>query len=243
MSVIAAETTLSTAVLPKWPQMIVSGKSVTIDQAKDIIFRTDHFLLDADQYSGGNNRQFNQYYRDISGLTRLQVEATHIDGSKFIATNWDLQDRIKNQLNVVSTEYVRNDWASSCFVFGPHGWCHPDGTIWFEDNVGKWPSVQEILQDWQELAAAFPYLDLHVSLMSGESSDENTEPVVNIRVENGQAYLTAPDISVHNKMPDKISRYDQQDFDFSPSREQGLPNDWYKEFAAKIRAVIDTLNV
>ena len=243
MNTAELDTALSTASLPKWPQMLVSGKSVTVEQAKDIIFRTDPFLTDADQYSGGNNQKFNQHYRDISGLTRLQVETKRSDGTKFISTNWELQDRIKKQINAVSTAYVRNDWASSSYIFGPHGWCHPDGTIWFEDNVGKWPSVQEILQDWQDLAAAFPYLDLHISLMNGESGDESSEPVVNIRVENGQAYLAAPDISVHNKMPAKIDRYDQLDFGFSPSREQGLPKEWYKEFAAKIHAVIDTFNV
>ena len=229
--------------LPKWAQMIVSGKAVTIDQAKEIIFRTDSFLTDADQYSGGNNQKFNQHYRDISGLSRLQCEATRYDGSKFADVNQELQDRIKNRVNVISTDYVRNDWASSCYVFGPHGWCHPDGTIWFEDNVGKWANVQHILRDWRDLAAAFPYLDLHVTLMDGESGDENATPVANIRVENGQAYVAAPDLSVHNKMPAGPERYERQSFDFSSNRELGLPSEWYEEFAAKVRAEIDTFNV
>ena len=46
--------------LPKWPQMIVTGKRVTVDQAKEIIFRTDSFLSDASDYSGGNARNFNR---------------------------------------------------------------------------------------------------------------------------------------------------------------------------------------
>ena len=45
--------------LPKWSQMIVTGKNVTVEQAKDIIFRTDYFLTDPSKYSAGNDDQFN----------------------------------------------------------------------------------------------------------------------------------------------------------------------------------------
>lgn len=58
-SVISA---LSAGSLPKWPQMIVTGKPVTIDQAKEIIFRTDSFLTSSDEFAGGNNREFNEWY-------------------------------------------------------------------------------------------------------------------------------------------------------------------------------------
>ncbi len=49
--------------LPKWPQMIVTGKPVTIHQAKDIILRTDSFLTDSYEHAGGNNQEFNDWYR------------------------------------------------------------------------------------------------------------------------------------------------------------------------------------
>lgn len=54
--------------LPKWPQMIVTGQSVTVDQAKNIILRTDSFLTDPYKWSGGNNHKFNTKYREMAGL-------------------------------------------------------------------------------------------------------------------------------------------------------------------------------
>jgi hypothetical protein len=53
---------LSSGSLPKWPQMIVTGKPVTVENAKDIIFRTDSFLTSSDEFSGGNNKEFNDWY-------------------------------------------------------------------------------------------------------------------------------------------------------------------------------------
>lgn len=210
--------------LPKWPQMIVTGKSVTIEQAKDIIFRTDSFLISTSKYEGGNNKQFNQSYREVSGLNKL-------DGK------WDILQKLKEELGCVETTYVTNDWASCCFIFGPHGWCHPNGKIKYIDNVGKWPSPEELIEDWTKLATAFPYLDLNVTLMSGESSEDDIQPVFNIRVVNGTVTIEEPNLSVHENTCLK------RDFSqFSLDRkEQGLPLDWILEFAAKVNNTITRL--
>lgn len=44
--------------LPKWPGAFVTGKSVTPEQAKDIIFRTDPSVRHPSEYMGGNDRLF-----------------------------------------------------------------------------------------------------------------------------------------------------------------------------------------
>ena len=217
--------------LPKWPQMIVTGEPVTVEQAKDIIFRTDRFLTDASEYSGGNARDFNDDYRERAGLNEIR--------ETFPKTWWDM---VPHAAGYIDTQYVRNDWGSCAFVFGPHGWCHPDGTIMFADNVGKWPSVEDVLHDWTLLADAFPFLNLHVTLMSGESMDEDTTPVVNIRVQSGTASVCEPDLSVHSAPISSRSVYALNRWSMAPEeRELGLLDSWYDEYAEKVRAVVDTL--
>ena len=160
-----------------------------------------------------------------------------------MTADWDKQDRVKDALGVVDTEYVCNDWASCCFIGGPHGWCHPDGSIYFDDNVGKWPSIAGIFKDWSDIAQAFPYLDLHVTLMSGECCDDFSRPVVNIRVINGEATLAAPDDSVHGHQPpgSKVEQFIESMRTTGTGRELGLPANWYEEFADKVRAAVSTV--
>lgn len=231
--------------LPKWPQMLVTGRPVTVEQAQEIIFRTDDFLTNASEYSGGNCHEFNRYYREIAGLDQLRVERQYPEGHTYRVTDWDRMYQLRNSLGIVHTSYVRNNWASSSFIGGPHGWCHPDGTISFSDNVGKWPSIEEILDDWTGLAQAFPYLDLHVTLMSGESCDDDSEPVINIRVLNGQARPESPDDSVHRGLSapstqDTIAAF-IAGIKAGSSREIGLPDSWYEKFANQVREAIARL--
>lgn len=226
--------------LPKWPQMIVTGTPVTEDQAKEIIFRTDHFLCDFDSYAGGNNRQFTKLYQNAAGITYIR--------DKFIAEHpnnhfksglklYDYNDLIQEKIGFIKTNYVFNDWASSCFGWGPHGWVHPDGTIWYNDNVGKWPSVEDIYNDWVMLAEAFPFLDIIATLMSGESCEDNTSEVVSFIITNESVTIKEGNLNLHNQHPiipkrDKKIRYDS-------FHELGLNPNWYIEFATRIRSFLE----
>ncbi len=226
--------------LPKWPQMLVWGAPVSEAQAKDIILRTDTFLSDLSEYAGGNNHRWNAWARNELGIreavSRMQRQQ---DGEATV--DWPLQhavqERFQQLLGHVPTGYVHNNWASCSFIFGPHGWVHPTGAVSFVDNVGKWPSVSEVLDDWKALAKAFSYLDLHATLMSGESCEEDVEPVVTIRVVNGEASLLAP------LMPDQpVQRRSTSDgfagF-LTPGREQGLPDAWIREFGEITRPLLE----
>lgn len=218
--------------LPKWPQMMVTGKQVTPEQAKEIIFRTDPFLVDISKYSGGNAHSFNEWYRKEAGLDRFEV-------IKDFKTIWRLRAALHQRCGHLSMNYVTNDWASCSFIGGPHGWCSPQGVISYQDNVGKWPSVEEILSDWTVLAAAFPFVDLHVTLMDNEECVEGSKPVVNIRVVNGKATVEQPNTKVH-------SPYIRPELDYvalfsmAPEvRECGLPYAWVQEYAARVRKEAD----
>jgi hypothetical protein len=235
--------------LPKWPQMIVSGKSVTPDQASDIIFRTDSFLTDYCEWSGGNAKEFNNWYREIAGLNYLRekYEVNTIEGLRYI---WDIHTQLRESLGYIKTEYVHNSWASCAFIFGPHGWCHPDGTIQYSDNIGKWPDIQEVLNEWNRIASAFPYLDLNVTLMNGEGCEDFICPVVNIRIVDGIATLQEPNLTVHSQIEDLVNdksklmdaayKISYQD---PVSRECGLSKSTYEQFAKIVHDEIKKLEL
>ena len=231
--------------LPKWPQMLVTGKSVTPEQAKEIIFRTDNFLMDPSEYSGGNNREFNARYRKRAKLDTLLVKCTTAEGRHYSLPDYEKEDVLHNTLGAVATVYVNNDWASCCFAGGPHGWCSPSGDIYFDDNIGKWPTIAEVESDWCVLAHEFPFLDLHVTLMNGESC-EDTVPIINLRVVNGNVTLDEGDVSVHKDHNARINNtaglgddFWLADGNYNEYRELGLPSAWYNEFADRVRVAIE----
>ena len=223
--------------------MLVTGKAVTVEQAKEIIFRTDEFLTDATTYGGGNARKFNVEYRRLAGLDLLQFERTARDGHTYTDIDWDKQYELQERLNIVETLHVKNSWTSCSYIGGPHGWCSPAGVISYSDNVGKWPSIEEIVEDWSTIAQAFPYLDLHVTLMSGESCEDDIEAVINIRVVDGSAFAEAPDESVHTipEKKDYMEVFEQRLSDRTHSYSLGLPMDWYEEFAARVNVVVKSI--
>lgn len=171
--------------LPKWPQMVVTGSPVTKEQALEIIRRTDSFMV----YQGGSNRPF----------IREAVEILRLPGAWW-AGNYESPQEWRAQRNqwakkwgYIETSYVVNAWISSSFIGGPHGWCHPDGTIGYIDNVGcKWPIVAEVYLEWKRIAEAFPFLELEVTLMDGEGS-ENPSPVVSMLIRRGKVKLVDPE--------------------------------------------------
>lgn len=231
---------LSSGSLPKWPQMIVTGKPVTVENAKDIIFRTDSFLTSSDEFSGGNNKEFNEWYREVSGLNLLTVEKKYPDSSRtYRIRDWEKIQQLRDHFGFIDTEYVHNSWGSCAFVFGAHGWCHPDGTIAYVDNVGKWPSIESLYSDWAKIAKEFPYLDLHVTFMSGESCEDDATPFINFEVKNGEVKIRPGNLAVHSEFSERAI----DAFSIGSRNELGLPEEWYTEFAEKIKSYINQNNL
>lgn len=219
--------------LPKWPQMLVTGQPVTVDQAKDIIFATDTTLTSPYNYSGGNDRSWAEQFRERTGYALLD-------------SDWSLQERLRERANFLITEYVHNSWAACAFIYGPHGWCHPNGTIQYVDNVGKWPSVETIANEWKVIAARWPFLDLWVTLMDGEGCEEGARPVVTLRIANGSVSYFEGTEQPHLPVPtrnldDGLSHVMQYALGRGYSHERGLPAAWIDEFIAKVRPIVDGL--
>lgn len=171
--------------LPKWCQMLVWGEPVTHEQAMEIIIRTDSFF----EYASGNNQKFNESLKNKIGFVDwFDFEKQYPDREfKFDKYNeyMKFEEEFRNSIKYINTEFVNNSWISCCFIGGVHGWCHPTGEIGYVDNIGKYPSVEEVYNEWVLLSKEFPFLNLYVTLMSGEGCEDERHPVVTMKVENG----------------------------------------------------------
>lgn len=232
--------------LPRWSQLLLTGDPVTQEQAKNIIFATDPFFTSFGS-GQGNNRSWESRMQKAMGM-----EWYHSDRwtRPFSSEDWRvyhaLTDMWRHQGNSVPTEYVQNNWASSCFVGGPHGWCHPDGKLSYSDNIGKWPGVEDVYADFQAIAARYPFITAKATLMDGEGCESPISPLVTMLISGGEVtFLDLPPrdlghIEIHGSLESKadvvsVFRHSMHD----PLREQGLPDGWVLEMCARIAAFVD----
>ena len=226
---------LNSRALPKWAQMFVSGLPVTIGQAKEIIRRTDTFFSSG---HGGNDHAWNDRAIDLLGMPH---------GFKFsdnTPTDWDATEAWKEAWGLIETAFVHNSWLSCPFIGGPFGWCHPDGQIGYVDNIGKYPSVEEVLIDWAALAEFFPFISVGVTLFDGEQCEDGRSTVVSIRVGDGRAELAEPHDSVHaghpkpTRAPGNAGNNLEGDIRCLLAapylREHGVPWAWLEEWAKRL---------
>lgn len=160
------------AALPKWPAIAVEGKPVTKEQAAEIIIRTDSW----------------QFFVNDDDWERQLYECAGVSIGKYGIPNRDEFAAAKEKLRVLPLNYLNNERIATCYVGGPSGWCDWDGNIFINNkNIGKWPSVEDALEDWRSIASAFPYLDLRCQLFNGEFCEDGISPVVEYRVIGGKA--------------------------------------------------------
>lgn len=231
--------------LPKWPQLKLTGVPVTEAQAKDIIARTDSFITSISSWCGGNNRAWNDWALNALGFSELLVFSTRFIGSEnlikgFAPAYYEILDEVRKELGFVQTQYVGNHWLSSAFIYGPYGWCSPQGTLAFVDNVGKWPNVEDIFNDLELIAEAFPYVTLTATLMNGEGSEDETFPIITFVVKDGKVVMTDEHNGHHYPVeePDRSDAAMMRRFEFDLS-EQGVPDAWVREFGNKFKPAVN----
>lgn len=209
--------------LPKWPQCVINGKDITKEQALEIIRRTDVFFT---RGYGGNNRKFNKLAKKICNIPDIadfKNENNETNWEKF----WDALDAYKEKWGIVDTNYIHNDWVSSCFIGGPHGWCHPDGKIAYQNNIGKWPSVKEVYDDLIMIAKEFPFLELDCTLMSGEECEDYTNSLVTFHMENGK-------VEFIDTIPKEKLKLERKSFSYNIKSETTFTIEEIKQFAQKV---------
>jgi hypothetical protein len=88
------------------------------------------------------------------------------------------------------------------------------------------------------LLAAFPYLEVGVTLLDGESCEQEAKPVVSFLVGGGKVRVVDPAVEdVHagfvKPVPSGIDNFLAHRG--NPSREQGIPDQWIVEMGRKLR--------
>jgi hypothetical protein len=179
--------------LPKWPEMRVTGESVTPQQAKEIILRTDGHM----ESMWSNNEKFDKQIHEMFGIPydgHLQ-EIPYPQHPSIRNPMYKADEQLQKDLRMIEDlEYLNNSRISNCYLGGyGHGWCDWDGTIRHSDhNIGKWPCVDEVYKEWSSIAKAFPFLNLTCQLMSDEEIVDRTYPVINFIVKDGKVTLEKP---------------------------------------------------
>lgn len=186
---------ISNVGLPKWPALVVRGERVSVEQAAEIIVRTDSWRLST------NDRQWGRQVRELVGLRPDPWEGPSSNRTlQEITADIDHDETIRAGLGVLELEYLRNSQIASCWIGGPHGWCHWNGRIGSDNyNIGKWPSAEEVMGEWSLIAAAFPFLKLTCQLFNGETCEEGTRPVIEYVV--AERKVTAREPSDFTMMP------------------------------------------
>lgn len=166
--------------LPKWAACVVKGQQVTLDQAKEILIRTDSWRL----YS--NDREWEESVAAAAGYPRLEDTE---DFSKY----GKLLDDWESSHGIIRLEYLCNSQIITLGAPNSRGWCHWDGTIYKNGaNIGKWPEVENVYNDWVRIAGAFPFLKLKCQVFDSECGNFGIQPVVEFVINSGKVEVREP---------------------------------------------------
>lgn len=166
--------------LGKWPRLLVKGDPVDPLEAQDILLRTTNFNA-----LFCNDREWSNIIREIFGLPSNE----NLSLENFREFDVAMQ-RVQERFRALDLHYLCNHRIASAWIGGPHGWCDWDGTIGCSTyNIGKWPREEEVKEEWDQIAAAFPYLKLTSQLVSEEGAGV---VAVEWRIENGKAETRPP---------------------------------------------------
>jgi len=194
--------------LPKWPAMVIVGDSVTEDQAAEIIIKTDTYFPNFKYAS--NDREFE---RSLCEMFGVDDEEGH---------QYEVVEEFRQKYGILDVEYLHNNHIVSAWIGGPHGWVSWEGRVFANTfNIGKWPDIETVAEEWQLIAEAFPYLKLTCQLFSGETCEEDTEPVVEYVVENGNVLVHKPKHRL-GPHPTTVDDCAIRDIIFDTRRERGI---------------------
>jgi len=191
--------------LPKWPGLLVKGEKITEEQAAEVILRTTGWISCNDHdfansvncliygvHDDGNPA----YYDKVNELIREKIGVEKGTPEAW-GKVWEYRERRQDEIGRLELFYLGNYQICSSWIGGPHGWCNWDGTISTRNyNIGKWPDVGMVYEEWVLIAKSFPFLDLRCQLLNHEQSSPemvgDPGPVVEFRVKNGKVKMSVP---------------------------------------------------
>ncbi len=142
--------------LTKWPRLLVTGQTVTEEQANEILIRTSNLWL-----LHTNDREWTTTVGDVLGVENGRLGFWTPESIRAAAEG----------LRCLGLQWLYTSRIASSWIGGPHGWCDWDGTIGCATyNIGKHPDVESVTEEWQAIAAAFPFLDLRAQLVTDEGA-------------------------------------------------------------------------
>ena len=174
----------------KWPCCIITGEPITHEQAMQIIWRTDSTMDAWSMNWKGNDQDWSEWFCKIMKAPK-RSNYKGLEGDAFreaINKQGELCEHFNSLLGHIDLEYLCNDQINSSYIYGPNGWCHPDGYIGYSDNIGKWPSIEEVYQELQTIVKAFPFLIMSVTIMDGENGYYE-DSVISYEVSNGEVKI------------------------------------------------------
>jgi len=168
--------------LIKWPGFVVEGKKVTEEQAAEILIKTDCHMPNF-KYAG-NDRGLS---KELNAICNVSEDY-----------DYDKECELRDRMGILEIDLLANSQIVSSYIGGPHGWCDWDGNIRTSgDNIGKWPTVKSVAEEWHTIAQAFSYLDLECWLFNHESGYVegvgSPGPVVKFVVSSGNVDVKFPD--------------------------------------------------
>lgn len=150
--------------LTKWPRLLVAGEPVTREQANEILIRTDDWSMTS------NDLAWKATVESVAAEYGMPVEPP--PGARS-AAYWAANKAWRERMGVLWLEYLGNARIASPWIGGPKGWCDWDGRIGCSMyNVGKYPSLEHLTSEWENIAAAFPFLKLHAQAVTDEGLGE-----------------------------------------------------------------------
>lgn len=144
----------------KWPALVVRGSTLTREQTNEVIVR----MTASPWMLSGNDDEWRTQIHELFGVT---ADPWH-DGPSF----WHQNTRVEEEFHFVPTEYLTlSGRIYSAMIGGAYGWCDWDGRINSVYNIGKWPSIAELDEQWSAVARAFPFLSLTAQVLDDEASE------------------------------------------------------------------------
>jgi hypothetical protein len=214
--------------LSKWPAMVVVGKNITKEQAKEIIIRTSGLYFSSNDHEF--DRQLEEYVFEVdlsSGKDKYELFRNDVGEIDWQAYHQHTDKAYEKYKIITDLDYLQNSRIVSCWIGGPHGWCDWNGRIFSDNyNIGKYPSVEEVEKEWRLIAEAFPFLELKCQLFNGETCEEDNKPIIQFNVANGIVEVVEPEeilVSPNDNLAETMKGF------LNPGRERGCTFEQFKD--------------